>query len=686
MDYVVDSIEISKREGDEYTVIDIIPGDEFKQLGNIVDYLAGKSTKDTEYRVRPVIKNSRVGTMYGEYSTVFVPGMLPGHTLRFLFSKASVVPETPEGYGGTWTKVEGASGNVWDWFNVSTDWSAWGDDIENRPYLDYYDYNDEDEYIDIIDSNLGPYETDDETSGGPIVVMPVLRFNDTFAGNKYLRKVVLKHTDCVETMTGTFAGCENLEEINDFACDSLITLGGCFTNSGITTLRLSDTPNLRNIAGLFGTGYYSYSKIREVEIPFAPLLDNASFAFSRCGFLEHANIGIIKSKENINLDSMFAYCENLTHVSLGDTSNATNMRYMFNGCGKLHTIEGIYLDSAYALDSFMYGCESMTELPDFNYIEKLPDEYESYIVGFNSMFSGMVSVTGGMLREYTKMAENPIIRSHDYSLIFNECGYNSYTEVYASDNARIERQSIPTTWGGDLELPVDLPPNTFLIRMIDMPAQIEHDIDTMRSRGIEVTQMEGNSLYYYATVPQNCTGAFRECTSIGSFEMAADTMNITHAADMFNGCTNLRTVCYIDVDEVSDLSGMFANCSNLIELAGINTGSATNMHYMFLNCSEITQIPWMYMGDVTDMSSMCSKCYKLRYIDFYGNLNSLTTVYGAFYRCYSIEYGMVNFYDTVQEVMKETGRTIEHSYVFEDCGIDSPEGIYERDYIPDDWK
>ena len=118
-----------------------------------------------------------------------------------------------------------------------------------------------------------------------------------------------------------------------------------------------------------------------------PLFDtsnvtNMDYMFNGCKNLE--TIPLFNTSKTTRTKYMFTGCTNLTTVPLFDTSNVTSMYYMFNNCINLKTIP--LFDTANVTDmSYMFeNCSSLEAIPSFD---------TSNVTTMNSTFRGCSSVT-----------------------------------------------------------------------------------------------------------------------------------------------------------------------------------------------------------------------------------------------------------------------------------------------------
>ena len=90
--------------------------------------------------------------------------------------------------------------------------------------------------------------------------------------------------------------------------------------------------------------------------------------------------------KNIYLDSMFAYCKNLTEIELFDTSNVKVIDNMFQFCISLKKIPKFDFSNVISATAFMQGCDAELEgFPNLGKAENLGNGF--YLMFFRSNLS-----------------------------------------------------------------------------------------------------------------------------------------------------------------------------------------------------------------------------------------------------------------------------------------------------------
>ena len=265
-----------------------------------------------------------------------------------------------------------------------------------------------------------------------------------------------------------------------------------------------------------------------------------------------------------NMSFMFGYCHSLRKldVSSFDTSNVTNMIEMFSDCRSLTELNLTNFDTSNVTDmSYMFdGCESLTELNISNFDT-------SNVTDMSSMF--------GYCESLTKID----VSTFDTSKV---------TDMYSM--------------------------------FASCESLIELDISNFNT--FNVTDMSDMFWYCRSLTELN----------LGNF----DTSKVTDMSSMFYGCESLTEldVSTFDTSNVINMNSMFSTCSNLTELdiSNFDTSNVTNMGAMFEICSSLTELNLSSFdtSKVTNMAYMFSYCSNLKLIDFRSTAFNATTFMDMF--------------------------------------------------------
>ena len=267
-----------------------------------------------------------------------------------------------------------------------------------------------------------------------------------------------------------------------------------------------------------------------------------------------------------NCNYWFDGCTNLTSITnltKLNTSQVTEMRYMFSDCAKLGTIDlsGFHTENAHDFRGMFQGCTSLKSLNvssiTFN-LDKYPnivnDVENNNRIDVDAMFakSGLESI------DLSSWSSTPLSR---YTALFQDCKNLKSVKVRRGI-VTADTKYIDYMFSGCSNLGTDS----------------EHPLD------------------------------------VSSFV----TDNVTNMSYLFHGCTGLPSidVSNFNTENVTNMSYMFDDCSSLsvLDISNFNTGNVTNMNFMFADCHNLTTIKvgsnWN-TGNVTSSDNMFQGDYNL---------------------------------------------------------------------------
>ena len=100
------------------------------------------------------------------------------------------------------------------------------------------------------------------------------------------------------------------------------------------------------------------------------------------------------TSEVANMNSMFAYCYNITSVHLLNTSKVLNMSYMFSGCGKITSVPLFDTSNVTNMEYMFQSCIALTTIPLLN---------TSKVTSMSNMFNGCIHLTSIPLFDTSKV-------------------------------------------------------------------------------------------------------------------------------------------------------------------------------------------------------------------------------------------------------------------------------------------
>ena len=258
---------------------------------------------------------------------------------------------------------------------------------------------------------------------------------------------------------------------------------------------------------------------------------------------------VVKTIKFVNCDTtnvtdmsfMFRSCWNLMTLDISNfnTANVTSMSDMFNGCNRLTTLDINNFNTANVTDmSWMFnGCSRLTTLDISNFDTS--------------------NVT-------------------DMSRMFCSCDHLTTLNVSNFNTENVTNMS-----------------NMFFAG---------HNLTTLDIGNFNTAKVTDMS------------EMFRDCMKLTSLDVSKfDTGNVTSMNYMFSGCSNLTTldVSNFNTSNVTDMSGMFSGCSNLttLNLGNFDATNVLSVDAMLDNCTKLQTIHTPKKMSDTQSISLPVECY-----------------------------------------------------------------------------
>ena len=289
--------------------------------------------------------------------------------------------------------------------------------------------------------------------------------------------------------------------------------------------------------------------------------------------------------------NMFGYCRNLTSLDLSNfnTSNVTNMNFMFESCSSLTSIIGLEnFDTSKVTDmsdmfSYCIDLTSITGLENFN---------TSKVTYMCDMFYKCNSLTSLNLSNWdTSNVTN-------MSGMFNYC--ESLTSITGLENFNT---SNVTNMSGMFNYCESL---TSITGLENFNTSNVTSMNRMFGSCDKLTSVDVSS--FNISNVTNMSGMFNYCNSLTSLDLSNfNTSNVTYMSDMFNGCTELSSIIGIEnfnTSKVTDMDYMFKDCPKLSGEITIMNPNITDYYRMFYNCSTDTNAKFIvkYADGCKDMA------------------------------------------------------------------------------------
>lgn len=241
-------------------------------------------------------------------------------------------------------------------------------------------------------------------------------------------------------------------------------------------------------------------------------------------------------------------CLNILSIKFSkdiDTSNVTDMSYMFYRCSKLVGLDISGFDTSNVTDmsQMFYQCNSLTSLDVSNFDT-------GNVTKMTNMF--------GICSRLTSLNVSNFDTSNvtDMAAMFMDCSSLTSLDVSNFDTSKVTNMTNMF--------------NNIRFSNLDL-----HNFDTSN-----VTNM---------------TRMFQYCSGLTSLDLSNfDTSNVTTMNNMFSNCSTLTSInlSNFDTSNVTDMSYMFAKCADLtsLDLSSFDTHNATDMSDMFYSCNTLSTI------------------------------------------------------------------------------------------------
>ena len=251
------------------------------------------------------------------------------------------------------------------------------------------------------------------------------------------------------------------------------------------------------------------------------------------------NGGVTANYDSSYLFYVFSKLTEIENLNLFDTSQVTNMRYMFYRCSNLTSLDVSKFDTSQVTNMYrmFYECNSLTSLD--------VSEFDtSKVTNMNGMFLRCSSLTELDVSNFNTSNVT------DMEQMFFGC--SSLTELDIS--------------------------NFKTSNVTDMNG-IFSSCEKLTS--LDVSKFDTSKI-------RNMGGMFSGCRSLTSLDLSKfDTSNVTDMSNMFSYCGSLTSLdlSNFDTSKVTNMRSMFDSCRGLtsLDLSSFNTSEVTDMSSMFFS-------------------------------------------------------------------------------------------------------
>ena len=351
------------------------------------------------------------------------------------------------------------------------------------------------------------------------------------------------------------------------------------------------------------------------------------------------NIGYLNTSNVTNMKYMFQNCQSLKSINLSkfNTAKVTDMSYMFDGCSGLTSISFAQFDMTKVSNSnyMVRSCTSLTGVTisatmtkaSSNAFSGVGSTSAPCIIVAPSGFDFGVNTTG----MYFKW------KSGYFFLKNNKV---SYAQL---DGSKLSFFHDASPWSRNgTKYPLNTGSGTpewngskASITEVSFDASFASATPTTTYKWFEgMTKLATitNIGYLKTTSVTNMGYMFQNCQALKSINLSQfNTASVTDMCEMFSGCINLGSIdlSKFNTAKVTNMGYMFQNCQSLktINLSLFNTASVTNMSYMFSGCSNLESIDLskFNMSKVTLSTNMLESCKSLKSVSISSTMSSINS-------------------------------------------------------------
>ena len=285
-----------------------------------------------------------------------------------------------------------------------------------------------------------------------------------------------------------------------------------------------------------------------------------------------AGEGGVRAPENCY--GLFATYVNITSITFGtafDTSEVTDMTYMFAYCEKLTDLDVHSFDTSHvtSMAGMFGGCSGLSSLDVSSFDTSL-------VTDMSVMFYGCGSLTGLDLRSFDT--------SHVTNMMgmFDECLELSNLDVSSFDTSLVTDMSYMFSSCNSLTA----------LGLRNFDTSHVTNMASMFSTCFSLRDLDISSFDTSLVTDMSCmfTGLCLTDLDVSNF----DTSSVTDMSLMFHACIGLTDldIGNFGTSHVTDMEGMFYNCTSLASLAvdSFDTSLVTDMSYMFYGCDNLADL------------------------------------------------------------------------------------------------
>ncbi len=373
--------------------------------------------------------------------------------------------------------------------------------------------------------------------------------------------------------------------------------------------------NLESITGM------SYLNTSEVT--------NMNWMFMECCKLTSLDVSHFNTSKVTYMKKMFADCEKLTSLDLSsfNTANVTNMAGMFDGCSALTSLDVSHFNTAKVIymSQMFQGCTGLTslDLSSFN---------TSKVTDMRYMFAG----SSNLRTIYVGSGWSTAAVTNSTNM-FNNC-----TSLVGGQGTTYNASHVDKTYahidGGTSN------PGYFTDKNAPVAYACYSPSNTTLTFYCDSQRSSRPGTTYDLNTGENYPGWYTDGTNADVTQVVfdpsfSDALPVsTHAwfRDM-RILTSITNIENLNTSSVTNMGRMFMNCNYLtsIDVSHFDTNNVTNMQNMFFNCYRLTDIDLSKFNTslVTNMRAMFQDCMSITSMDLSSfntaNVNDMRSMFSG---------------------------------------------------------
>ena len=405
---------------------------------------------------------------------------------------------------------------------------------------------------------------------------------------------------------------------------------------------------------LWFSGFKGLTTITHLEYLNTSQVTNMQYMFSNCESLETLDLSTFNTENVTNMSNMFYYCTSLKSLNLSsfNTSKVNYMGSMFSNCESLTALNlsSFNTENISNYGDMFYFCKSLTtlDLSSFNSKE---------ILNTSCMFTGCISL------KTIDISSFDTSKTTNMSFMFSGC--SALETIYASsafttDNVTNDSNMFSTctklknyTIYGSGKTHAHIGEGGYFTVA---PAWVRFDAATGTLTFQCSSAKTDADTDYFLNEARDTPGWQTKSADIKTvvFKRNFRDARPTTCLLWFGYCTNLTSIEGLEnlnTSDVTSMDHMFYMCGQLraLDLSGFNTEKVENMQGMFSNCKnlETLNLSSFKTNNLTNMSEMFLECNKIAQLDLSGfNTSGVKALDLVFKNCYALEALDLSSFDT----------------------------------------